>query len=338
MHIEFGAIDHVDRQDKPISETYDSRLRLVQLCEQAGFSTFHITEHHFTPFGLAPSPLIFLAAASRITKRIRFAPLVLIATLYHPLRLAAEICMLDHLTKGRIEIGTGRGISPYELACFNIPADEAPEIYRESVEVLLAALTSNEVHYEGKYFQHAGVPIELKPLQKPHPPLWYGTASAETAARAARQNASIVSLQPAERAHEPISRYKAEWEAAHGGSGMKMPKAGITRHVYVAETDREAEERGYYGFEKFYDSLAYLWRKFGAIPLGMDDLVRVRKDSLIVGSPVRVADEIGRQIEESGANYFAARFAYGNLTHEESVRSLDLFATKVMPQFQSSRP
>lgn len=334
MPIEFGAIDHVDRQDRPIHETYDSRLRLVQLCEQAGFSTFHITEHHFTPLGLAPSPLIFLAAASRITQRIRFAPLVLITTLYHPLRLAEEICMLDHLTKGRIEIGTGRGISPYELGGFNIRADEAPAIYRESVEVLLAALTSDEVHYEGKYFRHAGVPIELRPLQKPHPPLWYGTASPETAAHAARQNASIVSLQPAAQARVPIARYKAEWEAAHGHSGRRMPKAGITRHVCVAETDREAEERGNFGFEKFYDSLAYLWRKHGAVPLGLDDPERVRKEALIAGSPGKVADEIGRQIEESGANYFAARFAYGNLAHEESVRSLDLFATKVMPQFQ----
>jgi alkanesulfonate monooxygenase SsuD/methylene tetrahydromethanopterin reductase-like flavin-dependent oxidoreductase (luciferase family) len=81
MKIEFGVIDHLDRQDKPISETYDSRLKLLELYDQAGFTTFHITEHHCTPLGLAPSPIVFLAAASRITTNIRFAPLVLIATL-----------------------------------------------------------------------------------------------------------------------------------------------------------------------------------------------------------------------------------------------------------------
>ena len=109
MKVEFGAIDHVDRQDKPIAETYDSRLKLLEMYDTAGFSTFHITEHHSTPLGLAPSPMIFLAAASRITQRIRFAPLVLIATLYNPLRLAAEICMLDHLTKGTVRDRHGPG-------------------------------------------------------------------------------------------------------------------------------------------------------------------------------------------------------------------------------------
>ena len=104
MKVEFGVIDHVDRQDEPIAKTYDSRLKLLELYDKAGFTTFHITEHHSTPLGLAPSPIVFLAAASRITERIRFAPLVLIATLYNPVRLAAEICMLDHLTKGRFEI------------------------------------------------------------------------------------------------------------------------------------------------------------------------------------------------------------------------------------------
>ncbi len=334
MKVEFGAIDHIDRQDKPIYETYDSRLKLVELYDQAGFSTFHVTEHHFTPLGLAPSPLIFLAAASRVTQRIRFAPLVLITTLYNPLRLAAEICMLDHLSKGRIEIGTGRGVSPYELRYFNVDAREAPEIYQESVEVLLAALTQDVVDYHGKYFDYKNVPIELRPLQQPHPPLWYGTANPQTATLAARQNANIVSLQPAAEARIPIQRYKEEWEAAHGGCGKKMPHAGLTRHVYVGENDRQAEERGCFGFEKFYDSLVYLWRKFGDKPIGLDEPERMKKEGLITGTPATVREKIEQQLEESGANYFVARFAYGNLTHEESVRSLELVANEVMPHFE----
>ena len=100
--------------------------------------------------------------------------------------------MLDHLTKGRIEIGTGRGVSPYELAFYNVDSREAPAIYKESVEVLIAALTQDTVDYHGKYFDYKNVPIELKPLQQPHPPLWYGTASAETAALPAWAKASCI--------------------------------------------------------------------------------------------------------------------------------------------------
>ena len=241
MKVEFGAIDHVDRQDKPIAETYDSRLKLLEMYDRAGFSTFHITEHHCTPLGLAPSPMIFLAAASRITQRIRFAPLVLIATLYNPLRLAAEICMLDHLTKGRFEIGTGRGVSGVELGFFGVKEQDAPAMYGEAMEVVMAALTKDVVDFHGKFFDFTNVPIELKPFQLPHPPLWYATNSAESAAKAARQQMNIVTLVDSAEASKVIAGYKSAWDASHGASGKKMPRAGITRFIYVAEDDKYAQ-------------------------------------------------------------------------------------------------
>jgi alkanesulfonate monooxygenase SsuD/methylene tetrahydromethanopterin reductase-like flavin-dependent oxidoreductase (luciferase family) len=334
MKVEFGVIDHVDRQDVPIAETYDSRLNLLELYDKAGFTTFHITEHHNTPLGLAPSPMIFLAAASRITRRIRFAPLVLIATLYNPLRLAAEICMLDHLTKGRFEIGTGRGVSGVELGFFNVREQDAPAMYGETMEVVMAALTRDVVDFHGKFFDFSNVPIELKPYQLPHPPLWYATNSAETAARAARQKMNIVTLVDAVEAGKIIRSYKESWNATHGAGGEKMPRAGITRFVYVGENDRLAQERGEFGSRKFYESLVYLWRKFNVTAMSLEEVIRSAAATLITGTPATVRAKIEKELEESGANYYVPRFAYGNLTHEESVRSLELFTGEVMPYFQ----
>jgi alkanesulfonate monooxygenase SsuD/methylene tetrahydromethanopterin reductase-like flavin-dependent oxidoreductase (luciferase family) len=334
MKMDFGVIDHVDRQDRPIYETYDSRLKLLELYDKAGFSTFHVTEHHFTPLGLAPSPMVFFAAASRITKNIRFAPLVLIATLYNPLRLACEICMLDHLTHGRFEIGTGRGVSQVELGFYNVAESEAPAIYHEAMEVLMAALTNEVVDYHGKYFNVTNVPMEMKPLQQPHPPMWYATNSPESAARAARQNMNIVSLLPASQARQVIAGYKESWNAAHAETRTEMPKLGITRLVYVGETDQQAEERGMFGLLGFYDSLVYLWRKFDVTHASLTEVTQSTSEMIITGTPATVRAEIQRQVQESGANYFVARFAYGNLTHDESVRSLKLFTAEVMPHFQ----
>ncbi|HXQ25260.1 MAG TPA: LLM class flavin-dependent oxidoreductase [Candidatus Acidoferrales bacterium] len=334
MKIDFGAIDHVDRQDRPIHETYDSRLKLLQLYDKAGFSIFHITEHHFTPLGLAPSPMVFLAAASRITERIRFAPLVLIATLYNPLRLAAEICMLDHLTHGRFEIGTGRGVSGVELGFYNVSEADAPAIYAETMEVLMAALTKDVVDFHGKYFNFTNVPIEMKPLQQPHPPMWYATNSPDSAARAARQNFNLVTLLPSKEARAVVTSYKDAWNASHAASGKKMPKAGVTRHVYVGETDVQAKERGTFGAKGFYESLAYLWRRFSATHATFEEVMRSIEATLYTGTPATVRARIQEDLEESGANYFVPRFAYGNLTHEESVRSLELFTKEVMPHFQ----
>jgi alkanesulfonate monooxygenase SsuD/methylene tetrahydromethanopterin reductase-like flavin-dependent oxidoreductase (luciferase family) len=349
MKVEFGAIDHIDRQEKPVWETYDSRLKLVEMYDKAGFSTFHLTEHHFTPLGLAPSPLVFLAAASRITQRIRFAPLVLIATLYNPLRLAAEICMLDQLSHGRFEIGTGRGVSPLELGFYNVKDADAPAIYKEAIEVLMAALTKDTVDFHGKHFDFTNVPIEMKPFQKPHPPLWYATNSPESAARAARQKMNMVTLLPSNEARKVLDAYKEAWQAAHGTGhdtgkgavhgarhgtgGAKMPKAGITRHIYVGDTDSAAEERGMFGFRGFFEKLVYLWKKYNVAHPSLDEVSHRRAETIITGTPATVRQKIEEQIAESGANYFVAWFAYGDLTHEESAHSLDLFIREVMPHF-----
>jgi alkanesulfonate monooxygenase SsuD/methylene tetrahydromethanopterin reductase-like flavin-dependent oxidoreductase (luciferase family) len=335
MKVEFGVVDHLDRQNRPIHETFDSRLELMKLYDRAGFSTFHLTEHHFTPLGLAPSPLIFLSAASRITERIRFAPLVLILSLYNPLRLAAEICMLDHLTKGRLDVGVGRGISPYELAYYNVSSLETPEIFLETYDVLMRALTQETVDFRGSYFKYFNVPIELRPYQQPHPPMWYATGNPKSVIWAAQRNMNVAFLFPAERARPLIDLYKATWQEAHGGSGATMPRIGITRHIYIGDSDAEADERGSFGYQGWYEKFAYLWQKTDPRPPASFEEVRRRNGSvLLFGTADTVRRRVAEELERSGATYFIARFAYGDLTHEESVRSLDRFAREVMPAFQ----
>jgi alkanesulfonate monooxygenase SsuD/methylene tetrahydromethanopterin reductase-like flavin-dependent oxidoreductase (luciferase family) len=338
MAIEFGVIDHLDRQNVPVHETYDSRLQLIELYERAGFSTFHITEHHFTPLGLAPSPLIFLAAASRITQRIRFAPLVLLLPLYNPLRLASEICMLDHLSKGRLDIGAGRGISPYELGFYNVNHLEAQSIYQEAYDVLMMALTRETVDYRGQYFKYFGVPIEMRPYQQPHPPLWYASSSPEGAAWAGSQGHHVAFLAPTSRAKVLIEAYKNGRAGAKDIAARPSPKIGITRHIYVAETDEAAHAEGAEGYWAWYEKFAALWQKYDPRPpASREDVLRRDAVRIITGSPRSVRDEIARQIDETGANYFITRFAYGNLTHAQSVRSLDLFVSEVMPHFRAAK-
>jgi alkanesulfonate monooxygenase SsuD/methylene tetrahydromethanopterin reductase-like flavin-dependent oxidoreductase (luciferase family) len=244
MAIEFGVVDHLDRQNVPVHETYDGRLKLMELFDQAGFSTFHITEHHFTPLGLAPSPLIFLSAAARITKSIRLAPLVLILPLYNPLRLAGELCMLDHLSKGRLDIGAGRGISPYELAFYNINHLESQSIYNEAYEVLMMALTRETVDFRGQYFKYFNVPMEMQPYQKPHPPLWYATGSEEGAAWAGSQTHNVACLAPTPRAKVLVDAYKRGRASNKENASRPIAKIGIARHLYLAETDEVARKEG----------------------------------------------------------------------------------------------
>lgn len=314
----------------PIAQTYADRIDLVRRYDEAGFYGFHLTEHHFTPLGLAPSPMIFLAACAQATQRIKLVPLVLILPLYNPLRLAGEIAMLDHLSNGRFEFATGKGISPYELAYYGVNHLEAAHIHKEASEVVMAALTQDVVSYQGRYFKYFDVPIEMKPLQQPHPPLWYATSRLESAQWAAENRRNLAFLAPAGRARALTDRYRETWTSAYGAE--PMPKLGLARHVYVARTDEEAQARAAFGFKGWYEKFAYLWEKHDA-RMVKDDGAGRRDAMTIAGTPDRVADMIAAQMEESGCNYFIARFAYGELSHEESVASLDLFADKVMPQF-----
>lgn len=334
MQIEFGAIDHIDRQDRPIHETFDSRLKLIELYEKAGFYAFHLTEHHFTPLGLSPSPNVFLAAASRITKTIRFNTLVYILPTYHPLRLAEEICMLDHLTHGRFEIGAGRGISPFEVGYFNVNHLESRAMFGEAWDVLMQALTKETVNFQGKYFQCYDVPMVMKPYQLPHPPLWQAPGNPEGVANAARNNLNVAFNRPANVVKPLTDLYRKVWTETHGGSGKKMPKIAVGGHLYVGETDEKAKERALFGYEGWYKSFIQLWRKFvPMVPAGYNPNEGPSR-VVIAGTPATVREGIEKYVSAAGCNYFLSRFAYGELPHEESAESLGLFSSEVMPHFR----
>src|SRR5687767_1733311 len=209
--VSFGVFDHVDRGDQPLGELYDARFRLVEAIEAAGFRSYHVAEHHATPLGMAPSPAVYLAAVAQRTRRIRFGPLVYILPLYEPLRLIEEICMLDHLSGGRLELGVGRGISPYELAYFGVDFLTAQARYEEALAVVLAGLRGGRLTHEGRHYRYTGVPMELAPVQRPHPPLWQGVVSVDAAANAARRGVSVVSTLPSTALKPLVEAYFASW-------------------------------------------------------------------------------------------------------------------------------
>jgi alkanesulfonate monooxygenase SsuD/methylene tetrahydromethanopterin reductase-like flavin-dependent oxidoreductase (luciferase family) len=182
--MKFGIFDHLDRRNEPLGKFFDDRLEMVAAFDAAGFYSYHIAEHHGTPLGLAPSPNVFLAAVARESQRLRFGPMVYLLPLYHPVRLIEEICMLDHLSGGRLDVGVGRGISPHEVGCYGVAPDDRQGMFEEALDVLLKGLTSERLSHAGKWYRVPAMTMELRPLQKPHPPL--GTAAATSAARGSR--------------------------------------------------------------------------------------------------------------------------------------------------------
>ena len=140
MTVEFGIFDHLDRNDLPFADYYEERLKVIEAFDRAGFFAYHVAEHHFTPLGLAPSPSVFLSAIAQRTKRLRFGTFVYALPVHHPLRMIEEICMLDHISGGRLEIGFGRGSVPYEISYYGQNAEERQQIYAERLELILQGI------------------------------------------------------------------------------------------------------------------------------------------------------------------------------------------------------
>ena len=191
---------------------------------------------------MAPSPSVFLAAVSQRSERLRFGPLLYVTPMYHPLRVAEEVVMLDHLSRGRLELGLGRGASPVEIATFNIDPENAPAMNREATELVLKALTSDVLSFEGKFYRCNNVRIAERPLQRPYPPLWFAPIEPSRAADAAKLKGNMVTLIPNAGVKACVDAYRSTWLAL-GHKETEMPLVGVFRHVVVADSDEKHAPR-----------------------------------------------------------------------------------------------
>ena len=305
--------------------------------EREGYHAYHLAEHHSTPLGMASSPSVFLAAAIARTQRIRLGPLVYVLPLYQPLRLYEEICMLDHLSGGRLMVGVGRGGALLEHQRYGVDPAAAPAMYHEAFAVLMRAFDSEVVDFDGTFYHYKDYVVQAKPVQRPHPPLWYGAPNAEAIGWAAPRGINVVSLGPAARARAISERYKQEWRAL-GRDPAALPMIGITRHIVVAETDAQAQRIAGAAYARWRDAMDWIWRRAGAeftlkeiYPADFAGLTAIGHG--VAGSPATVRDYVARLQAESRINYLLCQMVFGDMIEADAARSLTLFAREVMPAF-----
>ncbi len=366
--MQFGVFDHLDDSGLPLGPFYENRLRLVEAYERAGMHVYLTAEHHATPLGMSPSPSVFHAAVAQRTRRILFGPLVYTLALYHPLRLAEEICMLDHMSGGRFQLGVGRGISPYELGYYGVNMDEAQQRYLESYEVVMGALaaaqkpftapsaasstasstapaaapaataasalrSAPEFSFTGRFHHFTNVPLTLAPLQTPHPPLWYGIGNPDSVPWCVTNRCNVVSNGSLPHVRTITDRYRSQWRAA-GHSDASLPLMGTTRHMVIAPSQAEAETIARRAYTRWIASFMQLWNKHGTkpgayFPATWDELAKAGR--ALAGTPETVREQLAQQIDAAGVNFVLTRFAFGDLSFDHSLRSVELFASDVMP-------
>jgi alkanesulfonate monooxygenase SsuD/methylene tetrahydromethanopterin reductase-like flavin-dependent oxidoreductase (luciferase family) len=207
-------------------------------------------------------------------------------------------------------------------------------MYVEAYNVVRQSLTQPEVNFKGKYYTFENVPIEMKPMQLPHPPFFYAVPMPEGAIWPAQNGINIVCGGPVVKVREISDRYRAEWVAA-GNSPEAIPLVGINRFVVAADTDKEAMELGRRAWPVFYKNFMKLWKKHGTMPryarVPEDFETAVTNRAAIVGSPGTIRDAVRSLADEAGVSYFISQFSFGDLTHDEVLHSASIFAREVIP-------
>jgi alkanesulfonate monooxygenase SsuD/methylene tetrahydromethanopterin reductase-like flavin-dependent oxidoreductase (luciferase family) len=342
--MKIGLFDHVEAAGRPVSVLFDERLQFAAAADAAGFYCLHVAEHHATPLNLVPAPSVYLSAVARVTKTMRLGPLVYLLPLYSPLRLIEEICMLDHLSHGRLDVGVGRGVSPYEVEFHNVMHAETRDIFIDAFDCLSAGLSSETLTYKSGRYSYKDVPIALRPLQQPHPPFWYASSSEVGSTWAGEHGLHYVTLGATAAAKANIEAFKA---ALAKRGAPAQPKAefpggvviGVQRHIFVAETDAAAHRIFKPAMEEHLVNLNWLRVKKNdtgltsrlKIPHGTSYEEMVEHGGVVAGSPQTVRAELERQARELGINYLLTYPFLGTMTLAEAFGSLELFKSEVMP-------
>jgi alkanesulfonate monooxygenase SsuD/methylene tetrahydromethanopterin reductase-like flavin-dependent oxidoreductase (luciferase family) len=337
-----GIFDHMDRGPGALDEFFADRMRLIEAYDRAGFYGYHVAEHHATPLGVAACPGIWLAAIAERTTQLRFGALVYLLPLYHPLKLLEELCMLDQMSKGRLLLGVGRGISPIELRYYGIDPAQSAAMYQEALEIILRGMANKELTFEGKFYQYRDVPMEMEPYQKPHPPLWYGIGRLDAIPWAVQHRVNVVGNVTGPKMRPLSDRYREEWAAA-GNAPEHLPMIGLGRHIVVGDSEREALEVARRGYDKWRASFLKLWRKHNMqLPnpnaLFPETFEEAEAEGrAVAGKPDKVHDFLQRTIDDGGLNYLLCRFAFGDIGADEALHSIDLFTRHVKPHLHEAR-
>ena len=328
---------------------YLEYIEELVLAEELGFDYVALPEQHSKQDNIDPSPNILIAHLVGKTKRIGLLPYGAILPLHNPIRIAEEYAMLDVLSKGRLLAGFVHGGLTNYLA-YGMDYLSERDKFEEAWDLIVKAWTAEEpFHWRGKHYQFEKVSVWPRPYQKPHPPIF--TAGGASASAAAEKGGSFGSgfTTTTEETRRLFRRYR-EVYAKKYGRGPPEGNLAVARSIYVAETDgkakAECERPLLHQYRVLYRpsmianervakkakvSLYWASRLFLAKE-GYDAIVK--RGNHIAGSPETVVRMILEQQKDLRFGALLGLFRFGDMTHDQAVRSMRLFAEEVMPRLR----
>ena len=318
---------HVPGGEMTMTDVYAATIEQSVLADQLGFDHIWFTEHHFLEDGYLPAFQPLAGAIAARTKQIRISNDIALLPLYHPIRLAEELAVLDQISNGRMEFGIGMGYVPKEFDAFGVPLRNRVSMTDEAIEILRLAWGEEPFSFSGKRYNLSDIDVHPKPVQPGGPPLWIAAMKEPGALRAARFGTNLL---PQGRREEVLDPWRDAITAK--GEDPDNYRVGIIRSVYVTddrEKDwpkiREAERfrMGVYGSFMAETPDDYGWGSSDGIP-----------QNVIVGDADQVTQELSAFIDMYGITDIATSGLPPGIEPEFMAANLERLASEVIPNLK----
>ena len=318
------------------SEILSEYEQILEECVEAdtrGWHSVWFTEHHFDRYGgIIPSPFVIMAAAARLTHRVRLGTAVSVLPLADPVRLAEEAAMVDVLSNGRVDIGVGRGFMPHEFAAISLNAEERVARMRDGWQTIKAIWDERGVSFDGEGVRLQSLRLMPRPVQSPHPTLWMAASTSRESFETAGKQGFHLMLNPYNRTigelDEGLALYRRSAELA--GFSWETRRVLVNFPMFIGESANEAREGARHAFGNYLSAMEAAFKRDGGTrSISRGDYNAVCS-KVLFGTPDEVVDRLSAW-RAWGATDVSLMTRFADLPYDAARRSRDLFMQRVAP-------
>ncbi len=332
----------------------DQQLEQAVAAEALGFHSLWLTEHYFTGESVYNDALTFATAVAMRTSRIRIGFAVVQMPFHHPVRLATQLALLDNLSKGRIDVGVGKGTvyNEYEFIGHGLRSDDSRARMGEALEIFERIWTETPLTYAGQYYRVHVPELRPAPVQRPGPPLWRSVISPASFTECGRKGIPILTARlGVPRIRERWALYaKALEEGGHDEAARDrlLGQAALWRNVYVGTSDAQAEDAVSTLLLRTRAHMLHIRHALNPPDFAVDPmmlnpwtdpsvseaeaLAYVLDTGTIFGAPARVREQVA-ELREAGVRHLLCQTGFGDMRHDEAMASMRRFGQEVLPAF-----
>ena len=341
MHFGYFGLMGYRKRGTPPHRVFEEHVGQVRHADAVGLEIAWFAEHHFSNYCICPSPLIMAAHCAAVTERIKLAPAVIVAPLYEPSRVLAEIGMVDCLTGGRLVLGMGAGYQPYEFERFGIDITKARSMLEEFFDMLHAAFTSEMFSHDGEHYTLPSTHISARPIGG-IPPVWVAGDS-EFIHRLCARRGYAPMFTGRWGGADYLGEMRARIDDAYRLEGFAPGSAPIGVQRFMCVTASREESLEYVDNARHQMRLASALRRraevmdgamMNEIPMVDEIPIEQMADNLLVGDCETIAERLCGEIRAAQPSHMMFHFQVGASSHRKALDTMEKLMTDIKPMVE----